>query len=407
MKYFSMFTGVGGFELGIRQAYNEYARECEESRKEECSQRRERSVNQREVLLHVGSESTPLCVGFSEIDKFASKLLQKKWPEVKNYGDATTINTKELPSFDLLVGGFPCQSFSIAGKRRGFQDTRGTMFFEIARILEAKKPRLVVLENVKGLLNHDEGKTFTTIIRTLGELGYGVEWGVLNSRYFGVPQNRERVFIIGRLGGRGGGEVFPLRNSHSEDNEFDKQKLNYVASTRDKDWANDGKQLSRNSPEEENGLSPCLRAQIGGDAKGSQLIKVGNVNPSGKGMNGQVYAAEGISPTISTNKGEGTKIVQAVLTPDRINKRQNGRRIKNKGEPSFTITGQDIHGVKDGFNIRRLTPLECERLQGFPDGWTEGFIDTQRYKMMGNAVTVNVVKAVIKKLLCGGGLVYG
>jgi len=109
-----------------------------------------------------------------------------------------------------LVGGFPCQSFSIAGKRKGFDDTRGTLFFDIARIVKVKRPRIVFLENVKGLLNHDNGRTFTTIIATLDELGYNAEWQVLNSKHFGVPQNRERVFIVGYLRGECQPEIFPL-----------------------------------------------------------------------------------------------------------------------------------------------------------------------------------------------------
>src|SRR3990167_7409423 len=137
------------------------------------------------------------CIGFSEIDKYAITTYTKHFPTHKNFGDAAKINPDELPDFDLLCGGFPCQSFSIAGKRRGFQDTRGTLFFEIARILEVKRPKLVLLENVKGLLNHNKGETFKVILQTLEELRYEAQWMVLNSKFFGVPQNRERVFIIG------------------------------------------------------------------------------------------------------------------------------------------------------------------------------------------------------------------
>ncbi len=156
------------------------------------------------------------CVGFSENDKYASELLAKKWPAIKNWGDCTKINPNELPDFDMLCGGFPCQAFSIAGKRRGFEDTRGTLFFEITRIVKAKRPKIVFLENVKGLLNHDKGKTFRTIIQTLSELGYDVQWMVLNSKFFGVPQNRERVFIIGSLRGTSRPEILPFGNNFKE-----------------------------------------------------------------------------------------------------------------------------------------------------------------------------------------------
>ena len=159
MKYFSAFSGIGGFELGMPEGLE--------------------------------------CVGYSEIEKRAIEIYRKLFPKHKNYGDITKINPAELPDFDLFVGGFPCQSFSIAGKRGGFDDTRGTLFFEIARIIAVKKPKVILLENVKGLLSHDKGRTFETVIQTLDELGYDVEWCVFNSTDFGRPQSRPRVYIRG------------------------------------------------------------------------------------------------------------------------------------------------------------------------------------------------------------------
>jgi DNA (cytosine-5)-methyltransferase 1 len=301
-----MFSGIGGFELGI------------------------------------GDKAT--CVGFSEIDKYAIEVYEKHFPTHRNYGNATTINTNDLPDFDLLVGGFPCQAFSIAGNREGFNDTRGTLFFDVARILKDKTPRLVVLENVKGLLSHDNGITFQTILTILTDIGYHVQWQVLNSKDFGVPQNRERVFIVGHLGGRGRSEVFPVGRSNN------------------------------------------------------QIIKQIN---SGVRETERVYDETGLSPTLNTMQGgqRQPKICVPVLTPERPEKRQNGRRFKTDGEPAFTLTAQDRHGIFDGYRIRKLTPLECERLQGFPDNWTVGHSDSQRYKMCGNAVTVTVVKSLMEKLL--------
>ena len=156
-----MFTGVGGFEEGINKATN----------------------------------GKWQCIGFSENDKRCSELLAKKYPDTKNYGDATKIDTRELPNFDLLCGGFPCQSFSIAGNRKGFEETRGTMFFEIARIAKDKKPKYLLLENVRGLLNHDGGKTFKTILKTIDELGYDAEWMVIDSYLFDASP-RPRIFIF-------------------------------------------------------------------------------------------------------------------------------------------------------------------------------------------------------------------
>ena len=182
-----------------------------------------------------GTDQRPLCIGYSEIDKYAVQVYQSHFPEHKNYGDIKSIDVAELPDFDLLVGGFPCQSFSIAGKRGGFNDTRGTLFFEITRILKSKQPRLCLLENVKGLLSHDEGRTFRTIIATLDELGYDVQWQVLNSKNFGVPQNRERVFIVGHLRGTARPQVFPFtgddRLSNLPDNPNEGQPQAEIAQT--------------------------------------------------------------------------------------------------------------------------------------------------------------------------------
>lgn len=159
MKYFSAFSGIGGFEMAMPKDWE--------------------------------------CIGYSEILESAIKIYNNHFPNHKNYGDITKIKPEELPDFDLFVGGFPCQSFSIAGKRGGFNDTRGTLFFEIARIIKHKKPKYLLLENVKGLLSHDSGKTFEKIIKTLDELGYDVEWCVFNSTDFGRPQSRPRVYIRG------------------------------------------------------------------------------------------------------------------------------------------------------------------------------------------------------------------
>lgn len=332
-----MFTGVGGFELGIQQAYNEYARQCKESESEECKQRGKWSSHQSGILLHDRDRSTPLCVGVSEIDKYANKLLKQKFPEVHNYGNATKINTDRLPDFDLLVGGFPCQAFSIAGKRKGFEDTRGTLFFEIARILQVKKPQNFVLENVKGLLSHEEGRTFKVIIETLTELGYDVQWMVLNSKFFGVPQNRERVFIIGSLRGTSRPQILPFGTTSTKFDEGNAEAK--VAS-------------SLQHP-----------GHSGGNYKGMNMVYEITGNRQGY----RVYSPKGVMSTQSSSPGGITK--------------DNSIIQENK--------------------IRRLTPLECERLQGFPDNWTEGFSDTQRYKMMGNAVTVNVVQAIITKMFYG------
>jgi len=367
MKYFSAFSGIGGFELGIIQANEDNTKLKhigEKPQPEERSQRGFGTSDESGKMLCPTDWSAPLCVGYSEIDKYASSIYQKHFPNHKQYGDITKINTDEIPDFDLLVGGFPCQAFSIAGKRRGFEDTRGTLFFELARILRAKQPRLFLFKNVKGLLSHDNGQTFRTIISTLTDLGYDLQWQVLNSKNHGVPQNRERVFIIGHLRGTPRPEVFPFGEANPKSLDY----IGAIMSERNRKWLDDGKQLSRNFPQGQ-----------------------------------RVYGTQGISSTLASQAGGlGAKTglyAIPVLTPDRLEKRQNGRRFKENGEPSFTLTSQDKHGIYDGASIRRLTPTECERLQGFPDGWTEGVSDSQRYKCLGNAVTVNVVMDIMSKLL--------
>ena len=376
MKYFSLFSGVGGFELGIHNAYDVLNRHQTSKKKQKTSE----NIRGADVLTDSELlQRTPTCIGFSEIDKYATQIYQKHFPDHKNFHDITKIQADTLPDFDLLVGGFPCQAFSIAGKRRGFDDTRGTLFFDIARILKSKKPRNFVLENVKGLLSHDNGRTFATIITTLTELGYCVEWQVINSKNHGVPQNRERVIIVGHLGGVPEREVFPLRENPTADI-----------------------------------VLPTLTTRYyGGQANGGYIGNKSELKQIKGGSQGErVYDPSGISTTIASQAGGlGAKTglyAIPVLTPDRIEKRQNGRRFKTNGEPSFTLNTQDKHGIYDGMKIRRLTPTECERLQGFPDGWTVKGInekgeevvisDSQRYKTLGNAVTTNVVEAIVREL---------
>ena len=197
--------------MGIQQAYEELFNEMELGG---CGQKE----NNLETALPLpisepDQRQHPTCIGFSEIDKYSIQIYKRHFPTHPYLGDVTRIVPEELPDFDILCGGFPCQAFSIAGKRGGFEDTRGTLFFEIARIARVKRPKLLFLENVKGLLSHDSGRTFGTILATLSELGYFSEWQVLNSKNFGVPQNRERVFIVGHLRGEPFREVFPLRKN--------------------------------------------------------------------------------------------------------------------------------------------------------------------------------------------------
>ncbi len=359
MRYLSTFTGIGGFELGINKAYEELTDEenwvcekcgCTQSNACEggCGWKEPNLCDKHELVedstttLSRGDstefegrrrfwEYAPHCIGYSEINKYADQIYQKHFPNHKNYGDITKINEKELPDFDLFVGGFPCQAFSIAGKRGGFDDTRGTLFFDCARILKEKQPRNFILENVKGLLSHDNGRTFATIINTLTELGYCVEWQVLNAKNFGVPQNRERVFIVGHLGGIPQRKVFPIGSEPTEDTRRVGEEVSY---TLDANYA-----------------------------KGTNTLK----------------------------KSRRQVIRQPLRFLDRNQKNM-------KGDYSFTIDASQTSGVRVDSRIRRLTPLECERLMGYPDNWTEGLSDTQRYKTLGNGIVSKVVEEVVRRL---------
>ena len=222
IKFIDLFAGVGGFRLGLEKAnkvYREYRQT--ETRNEgtrtpiTSSQTTSKSIQHRRdfpnnIITRDTRQIQYSCVWTCEIDKHCRRTYRKQFGKCDIAHDITTVDVSRIPDFDLLCAGFPCQSFSIAGKRRGFDDTRGTLFFEICRVLQTKRPWLLLLENVKGLLSHDEGKTFLSILRHLEDLGYDCQWDVLNSKNFGVPQNRERVFIIGHLRGKPRFQVFPI-----------------------------------------------------------------------------------------------------------------------------------------------------------------------------------------------------
>ena len=377
MKFIDLFAGIGGFRYGLQKV--EIESESSSDHESGASQHGQRAFH---------------CVWSNEWDKYASQIYKKHYGECDTR-DIRTVDTKDIPDHDLLCAGFPCQSFSIAGKRLGFEDTRGTMFFEIARIIRDKRPRYFLLENVKGLLSHDEGKTFQTILGVLSDLGYEYQWQVLNSKNFGVPQNRERVFIVGHLRETSRPEVFPIGESYSISHQTkyaEQAGRSRISSTIDARYGS-----LRNAGE-------TYLHYIGGiRGKRDMWLKDNKQNSRNFSQGQRVYSSDGIASTIAGNAGGlgGKTGLYAipVLTPDRMEKRQNGRRFKNDGDPAFTLTSQDKHGVYDGLNIRRLTPVECERLQGFPDNWTEGISDTQRYKCLGNAVTTLVITEIGRKLI--------
>ena len=370
IRFFDMFSGIGGFRSGLEA---------------------------------VGGFE---CIGHCEIDKHANQAYNAIYdikPQEVYFEDARKINPYDLPHIDLICGGFPCQAFSIAGKRGGFDDARGTLFFEIARIAAVKRPSYLLLENVPGLLSHDGGRTFATILGALSDLGYDVTWEVLNSKDFGVPQSRKRVYLIGYLDERCRGKIFPFTETAGT-------SLVQILP---------GAQGSRiYSP---NGVSCTLTSQAGGMGGKTGLYEVGlPIKENTKKGYKMAYPGDSISlafaglntrrgrvgrkiaHTLTTNSDQGTLEARAVLTPERETVRQNGRRIKSAEEPMFTLTAQDRHGVFFGGRIRRLTPKECLRLQGWRDEQIDRVLplqsDAQLYKQAGNGVTVTVVEAIGKRL---------
>ena len=402
IKYFDIFAGIGGFRSGLEKA---------------------------------GGFQ---CVGYCEIDKYAKKAYETLYDTENEvyYDDARKIDPNELPDLDLICGGFPCQSFSIAGKRKGFSDTRGTLFFEIARIAAIKKPKYLLLENVPGLLSHNGGRTFATILGTLDELGYDVVWEVLNSANFGVAQSRKRVFISGkvlsftdanpktlvqRIPGKEGNRVYSVEGLSitltSQAGGFGgKTGLYEILGLPIKVKTKTGYQIAL--PGDSIDLAyPDMNSRRGRVGKeiahtlttscnqGYYAMCI-DMNPEPKVTELARCITSRQDSGIGHHKGEKSGVILvtepiAVLTPAKEAVRQQGRRFKLPDEPMFTITVTDRHGVVYCGYIRKLMPLECWRLQGFTDEQfnkvkATGMSDAQLYKQAGNAVTTNVIEAIGK-----------
>jgi DNA (cytosine-5)-methyltransferase 1 len=335
------------------------------------------------------------CSGYVEIDRNVRRTYETNFDTEGEWTghDITKITDGEIRvlgrerRIDAIVGGFPCQAFSIAGQRRGFSDPRGSLFFDLCRFVRGIRPRFLILENVKGLLSHDAGRTFLTILHTLDELGYAVEWQVLNSKDHGVPQNRERVILVGYLGRRSGRKIFPLAGENG-------------AALEELVGGRQGMRVCNPA-----GVSCTLSANGGGfgTCTGLYLVSASKTGLKMRETADCLVASYGKG--LGANQGRPGVLVKAVSAPDKLKKRQNGRRVKGEGDPMFTLTCGDCHGVLlPGARIRKLTPLECFRLQAFPDSHCHnarraGISDSQLYKQAGNAVTVSVIYSVAKKLM--------
>ena len=303
MKFLDLFAGIGGFRLGMERAGHK-------------------------------------CVGYCEIDKYARlsyNAIHNTEGEI-DYKDITEVTNEEFRKLrgkvDVICGGFPCQAFSIAGNQLGFEDARGTLFYEIARAAEQVKPRYLFLENVRNLLSHDKGKTFARMLKILDELGYDAEWQVLNSKNFGVPQNRERVFIIGHLRGECTYRVFPIARGVT---------------------------------------------RVSNEGSIDKIYKVREAVKAG-------YSLAGVGDSINF------AYINSKLRRGRV-----GKQVANT-----LLTSPEQAVILPDLQIRKLTPRECWRLQGFPD-WAFDKAqavnsNSQLYKQAGNSVTVNVIEEIAKRL---------
>ena len=335
IQFIDMFAGIGGFREGLTRA------------------------------------SGFTCVGHCECDKYAEHSYRALFDCKGEWytEDARNADPDTMPDFDLLCGGFPCQAFSLAGNRRGFGDPRGTLFFELARLAEARKPRYLLFENVPGLLNHDQGRTFAAILDALDRLGYHVEWQVLNSKDFGVPQSRRRVYIVGFLDARCAGKILPFTGTTKTPA---------------------ARRLGEGFPVKE-ATKTGYKLAYPGD---SISLAYATTNRS----RGRV--GHGIAHTLTTSPNQGVLcFVDMNEQPDCtgvarcVTTRQNSGIHRHKRECS---------GVLCAGRIRRLTPRECLRLQGWQDDRIDRILavtsEAQAYRQAGNGVTVTVVEAIGRRL---------
>ena len=405
----SAFSGIGGIDLGFERAG--------------CS-----------VAWQI--ESDPSC----------AKVLEHRFHGVKRYGDIRAVEPKELAPVDCLAGGFPCQGLSVAGKRLGLrEDPRSALFFEFVRLAEWLRPKWLLIENVPGLLGSHRGADFAVVLHALDQLGYGVAWRVLDAQHFGVPQRRRRVFVVGHLGGPCPPSVLFEPEGGGRDPEAGGEAREGLAGTLgggsgSRGWASDTDRTTfvagtlRSNPR--NNSNPTTEAR--------QLVVQSYLGTPEIGEAHRVYGTAGPAPNLKQHPmnilvpalalrltanqrwdletetlvahtlrsegadasedgtGSGVPVIPIQYVEQWArDKRLNGVGLGQEGDPSFTLDASYPHGFGAGSMVRRLTPRECERLQGFPDDWTlvDSMADSPRYRMLGNAVAVPVAEWIGRRML--------
>jgi DNA (cytosine-5)-methyltransferase 1 len=346
-------------------------------------------------------------VGFSEIEPFPCKVLQHHYPNVKNYGDMTKYKEWDIDgdSVDLLVGGTPCQAFSVAGLRKGLEDPRGNLSLVFVGMVEHFKPEWVVWENVPGVLSSNGGRDFGSFIGALASIGYGFSWRCLDAQHFGVPQRRRRIFLVGHSSGdsRRAAEVLFEPESLRGDTEKGNRKSTSFTSSPAPSVDTNGIQRTVGT------LCADTHpgAYSGQDAYTGRLVPVMYEHrPSDSRVNGPVDPSPTIAARWGTGGGNTPLVGQPIPIQDvrPIDKGQNGLGIGNEGDPSYTLDKMATQGVAHKMAVRRLTPTEVERLQGFPDGYTDirpndrETPDGPRYKALGNSMAVPCMSYIGKRI---------
>lgn len=432
MKFIDFFAGIGGFRKGMELAGHECVGFCEFDKFATASY----------ISMHLLTDEQRKVLEELPLKKRQKEILKDEYRNGEWYAnDIRRVCADDIPKADCWCFGFPCQDISVAGKQLGFQGNRSSLFFRVmylvGQLKEEDKPTYLFIENVKNLLSVNGGWDFARLLVEMEQEGYDAEWQVFNSKDFGVPQNRERCFIIGHLRGRSTAKVFPVERADGE---------NSISIIGHKDGYRRNTQVF-----DQNGITETLDTAQGG-GRGHHVALPCFIDLCNRGtettsiarcLQARYYKGAG------TYKAQNSGIAIPVLTPDRAEKRQNGRRFKEDGEPMFTLTGQDRHGVATSvpvsmtrniveeeientldtscnqgifvqvseelvvyavwyeryqcyIAIRKLTPKECFRLQGWTDDYFEKaqFVnsDSRLYKQAGNGVTVNVIEAIAEKL---------
>lgn len=361
LRYLSLFSGIGGFDLGFDRA---------------------------------GME----CAGQVEYDEKARAVLARHWPDVKRMNDVREVQGNEFGTIDVITGGFPCQDVSVAGRRAGLAGERSGLWFEFHRIIDRVKPGWVVIENVPGLLSSHGGRDFAVILRGLVECGYGVAWRILDAQYFGVPQRRRRVFIVGSLGDGRAAEVLFERESGGGDIAEGRSAgagFTPVVGT----LSANGGGTSRPAGQG-NELDFCIPYIMAHGQANAEIVKDGSPSLT---LNHEAPIVTATLNSGGNNGGFRTEPGEHLVMA--FQPRYYTRDNKTGGQPREIADITNAHKAGDSAphvvtsGVRRLTPVECERLQGFPDGHTAGQPDSARYRQMGNAVAVPVAEWIGRRIV--------